>query len=139
MKFKPDPMGQPRNGLVIYLLVIAVMSGLGFLSGTPTAGSIEAELPPLARYAWGAMLTVGAAGALTGMFWPGDPRTGLLVKRFGFVSLVFAALVYGTVLWASAGVRAFLVWGSVYGFAMACAERAWRVDQMIKRVIQETP
>lgn len=139
MKLKPDPMGQPRNGLVIYLLVVAVMSGTGFLFGTPTAGSIESELPPLARYVWGAMLTVGSACALIGMFWPGDPRTGLLVKRFGFVCLVFAALIYGTVLWLNAGVSGFLVWGSVYGFAAACAERAWRVEQMIKRVIQETP
>lgn len=131
-------MGTERNPLQVYLLIIAFISGTGFLVGTPTAGSIEAALPPLARYVWGFMLTIGSGSALAGMFWQGDPRTGLVVKRFGFVSLALAAVIYGTVLVAHVGVGGFLVWGSVYGFSVACGERAWKVNRMILKVIRET-
>lgn len=135
---KPDPMGEARNPLQVYLLTVALISGIGFLLGTATSGSIQDQLTPLARYGWGLMLTIGSASALGGMFWQGDPRNGLLVKRFGFVGLTGASVIYGASLIVSAGLEGFLVAFSVFGFALACGERAWRINQVIAKVVRRT-
>lgn len=131
---KPDPIGEARNPLAVYLLLLALISGVGLLLGTPTAGSIEATLPVWASKTWGGFLTVGGGCVLAGMYWPGDPRTGLVVKRFGFLALIVASSIYALVLLLAIGINAFLVAGIVLGFGVACTLQYLRVNRRIMKI-----
>ena len=61
---KPDPLGYPRHGLVVYLLALCVLSGVTLLFGRPAAGSLEAALDPQIVVGWAFLLTLGATFAL---------------------------------------------------------------------------
>ena len=137
MKLKPDPLGIPRDPLAIYLLCIAAFSGVSNLLGFTTSGSIDSELPPFARHMWGAMLLLGSGSVLAGMFWQGDRRTGLVVKRFGFASLFFASLIWTVVLIMSAW-NAATVAGLTVGFAAACAYRWHQVNRAIGAIVEKS-
>jgi hypothetical protein len=134
-RLKPDPIGDPRNPLAVYLLTLALLSGALIVSGVP---SDDVELPGHARLAWGCVLTFGSLNALTGMFWQGDPRTGLMLKRVGFLSLVIAAVVYAVALGLLFGGVAFLSSAILLGFAWACALQYRRVNGVIRRIIRLT-
>lgn len=135
---KADPLGEPRNPLAIYLLGLTFLSGLGTTFGVPSSGSIEAELPVYLARAWGVMLTFGSLSTLCGIFWQGDVRTGLVLKRVGMFSLMVAAFVYGTVLIVAGGLQAAYVAGIIYGFGAACAMQFRKINRRIRAIIQET-
>lgn len=132
---KTDPLGGPRHPLVVYLLALAVVSGLGILLGGRTAGSIQDSLAPLPRYTWAAILTIGSATTLAGMFWPGDQRTGLLLKRFGYLALAIASFVYSIVVMVTIGSGATLFGGTLIGFGAACGLMVRRIDRVVKATI----
>lgn len=135
MEFKPDPLGIPRHALVVYLLSLCVLSGLANLFGEPTAGSVDAQLMPAVRMAWSGILTSGSAAALAGMYWQGDPRTGLLLKRFGYLGLTIAAAAYALVLVALVGQAALFVGLIIAGFAVACGWAWGQVNRAIKATL----
>lgn len=136
---KPDPLGYPRHGLVVYLLGLCVLSGVTLLFGEPAAGSLEAALDREVVAAWAALLTLGAATALVGMFWPGDIRTGLVAKRLGYAGLTFASAIYALVIIGSFQREATLVGGVLLGFAFAAAHTWRRVNQRIRQILDESP
>lgn len=133
---KADPLGEPRNPLAIYLLTLTLISGVGTAVGVPTSGSIEAELPLHLARAWGLMLFGGSSACLLGIFWLGDVRTGLLLKRVGMLTLTVAALVYGTVLLFAAQMDAALIAGIIYGFGVATAIQFVKVNRRIRKIIE---
>jgi hypothetical protein len=132
---KADPLGTPRHPLVVYLLALAVISGLGILLGGRTTGSIQDTLDPLARNTWAVILTLGSSTTLAGMFWPGDQRTGLLLKRFGYLALAIASFVYAIVVITVIGSGATLFGGTLVGFGVACALMVRRIDRIVKATI----
>lgn len=136
---KADPLGEPRNPLAIYLLVLCFISGLGILVGVSTSGSIESALPEYLAQVWGFMLAFGSSVSLAGMFWQGDPRTGLLVKRVGMLSLSIAAFIYAVVIVVAAGAAGAFVAGIVAGFSVATFAQFLRINRRIHRIIQATP
>lgn len=133
---KADPLGEPRNPLAIYLLILTLISGLGTAFGVPSSGSIESELPEYLARAWGIILFFGSAATLLGIFWQGDVRTGLVLKRVGTFTLTVASLVYGTVLLVAAQMDAALAAGMVYGFSAACALQFLKINRRIQAIIQ---
>lgn len=135
MELKPDPIGLPRHPLVIYLLALTFLSGLANLLGEPTAESVETQLHPDIRLMWNVILTLGATTALAGMFWPGDPRTGLLLKRFGYMALSIAALAYALVLILLVGQGALFVGLIIGGFSVACGYATRQVNQAIRATL----
>lgn len=135
-RLKPDPLGEPRNPFQVYLLALATISGVAQLIGQTTTRSVESELPYTSQVAWAIMLVIGSTTALAGMYWQGDRRTGLVLKRLGFVSLASASIIYGTILLVGFGLGASLVALTVYGFAAVCCERAWQVHRYIRGQIR---
>lgn len=133
---KADPLGEPRNPLAIYLLALCCVSGISLLAGVSTSGSIESELPAAVARIWGTMLTTGAGATLLGMFWQGDRRTGLLIKRGGLLTLSIAAFIYALVLILAAGMEAAFVVGLVLGFAVATMIQFLRINRRIHQIIQ---
>lgn len=135
---KPDPLGYPRHGLVVYLLLLCTLSGIRLLFGAPAAGSIEEALDRQVVIGWATLLTLGAGCALAGMFWPGDVRTGLLVKRLGYAALTFAATIYALVIFATFAREALLIGGILLGFAYACFHTWRRVNQRIREILDRS-
>jgi hypothetical protein len=131
---KPDPIGYPRHGLVVYLLCLCILSGTTLLIGEPAAGSLEEALDPSVVIAWAVLLTFGAGASLTGMFWPGDVRTGLVVKRLGYAALTFAPMIYALVLFGTFQRGATLVGGILLGFAYACFHTWRRINTRIAEI-----
>lgn len=138
-RLQPDPLGIPRNPFQVYLLCLAIAAGIPLLFGVPTAGSLEASLPRFQVVIWGLMLVLGSSTTLVGMYWPGHPASGLLIKRTGLVSVGSAAFVYTSVLVLYFGVRAGLVIVYTLGFAVACFVQAHYINRHIKAVIKATP
>lgn len=133
---KADPLGETRNPLAVYLLGLCFISGLSLLVGVPTSGSIESELPLYLARTWGLMLTFGSAASLCGMFWQGDRRTGLLIKRVGMLSLSVAAFVYAAVVLFAAGLKGGFVAGIILGFGLACSIQFARINRRVHRIIR---
>lgn len=136
MTLKPDPTGTPRHPLVVYLLSLALVSGVAQALGRTTARSVEDGLPPSVRLTWALILAGGSGLALAGMFWQGDPRTGLVLKRSGYLALASAAAIYSLVLLGTIGLAAALIGLTVAGFAAACAVAAWRIDRLIRLIVR---
>ena len=136
---KADPLGDPRNPLAVYLLCLCLLSGSMILSGQDASKSIEDSLPKVLVYVWGGTLVFGALCALIGMYWQGDPRTGLVTKRIGYMTLAVAGAIYSIVLWWSFGLAATFPAGIVLGFSAASGIQYRRVNRRIKKIIEATP
>lgn len=139
-KLRPDPMGEERNPFQVYLLCLAIFSGMTVLiSDVPnSAGSIEAFLTGWEEALWGALLVGGSILSLAGMYWPWDPRDGLLMKRFGFTTLSVPLVIYAIALVARFGFAALSLSLVIAGFAVASFIQARRVNKRVKHVIEKT-
>jgi hypothetical protein len=112
------------------------MTGIASLgSGEATSGAI-ATMDPWAQLLWGMLIFVGSMDVLLGMFWQGDARTGLILKRLGFIMLVVPCVIFGIAVVASAGSGGITVALSLWGFAVACHLRARTVHKHIKAIIR---
>jgi hypothetical protein len=132
---KPDPLGQPRNPLAIYLLLLAFFSGLTAMAGVAPP-SIESELPPSVGFAWALMLTMGAGAMLAGVYWPGTIQTGLSLKKIGSFALSVAAMIYAVVLLVAFGFAAFFNAGIILGFGVACYLHYRTVSKRVQEIVQ---
>lgn len=137
MKFKPDPMGLPRNPFQVYLMAVAIFSGGSILirDVPATAGTAEAYLEGWSLVLWAVLLVVGGTLTLAGMYWQWDVRDALLAKRLGLVMLSLPVGCYGLILAFTVGTRAGSVVAVLLGFAAAGSVQAWRVHQHIKQVM----
>lgn len=138
MLFKPDPLGVPRNPLAIYLLLLACVSGFGMMVGTTTAGAVERSVPAVVALLWGTILFAGSAVTLLGMFWPGDIRAGLLLKRTGMFSVGIAAVVYGVIVGTAVGVEGLFAAGTIIGFGLACFAQFHIINRRIHEIVHLT-
>lgn len=136
MRIKPDPIGEPRNPLAVFLLALSLLSGLLIVVGVPSAGSIESQLPHWAAYTWGLVLTGGSSLVLAGMYWQGDPRTGLLMKRCGFLALVVASVVYASTLILFIGLGATFASALVVGYGFACGLQYRKINRVVRHTIR---
>jgi hypothetical protein len=135
---KGDPLGVPRNPLAIYLLLLAAVSGLGTVVGITTSGVVEDNTPTAAALAWGTILCLGSTATLVGMFWQGDDRTGLVLKRSGMFSVAAAAFMYGGILALGIGTAGLFAGGVVIGFGLACAVQFHLINKRIHAIIKLT-
>jgi hypothetical protein len=136
LALKPDPLGHPRNPLAVYLLCLCFVSGLVTLFGPSASGALESALHTWVVHVWGAALVHGSGATLTGMYWPGDVRTGLLMKRMGMFSLMVAATMYSVVIVGTIGTGGILTGGIVFGFAVACAVQYKVINERIRAIIR---
>lgn len=139
---QPDPLGMPRNPFHVFLIVITLLNGLALVFGVSTSLTLERELVSLLERCYGFLLAVGAAGVLAGMYWPGDPRDGLLAKRVGYVGLCVASLIYAYATVQRFGLSGALLGSVCLAFAAICGWYAWQIGKIVKGAItdhQEAP
>ena len=132
---RPDPLGEPRNPLAIFLLCLCLLSGLLMLGGVTTAKSVEAALPAVVARVWGTMLSFGSASTLVGMYWQGSIQAGLLAKRVGMFSLTVASLIYAIIIIVAFGLAGLLSSGIILGFSFACAVQYRRLNRRVTAII----
>jgi hypothetical protein len=137
-KLKPDPLGVPRNPLAVYLLLLCFVSGVGMVTGNTTARAVEDGVDPLVAFTWGMILLLGSAATLLGMYWPGDIRAGLLMKRTGMFCVGVAAVIYGFVVGISVGTGGLLAGGTIVGFGVACFAQFNIINHRIQSIIHIT-
>jgi hypothetical protein len=126
---QPRPAGDP-NPFEEFILGVCVLQGCSVLAGAvpPTMGT---ALEPGLLLVWAALMILGGVLSIAGLYWPGDPITGVEVKRVGFVAAGTASLTYGVAL-ALAGPQAFVAAFLSLAFALACARRFIQVTRKIK-------
>lgn len=135
---KPDPMGEPRNPFQVFLLLVSLLNGTASLFGSYGAGSVAQYASNINLFIWGFLLFIGSLATLMGMYWLGDKRDGLLVKRMGLVALASPTLIYGIILLMSSDGHARYAGMIMMGFTLAAAIQAHRVNSHIKAIIQLT-
>lgn len=124
------PTGE-ANPFEVYLLVACVLVGFLIFGAEARPQSITSLLPPLLRIVWAIMLCVGGALALIGLYWPGDPFTGVEIKRIGLYSVGIGALAWGTAA-AFYGPIGRPTAISNIAFALACATRLVQISRRIR-------
>jgi hypothetical protein len=135
---KPDPLGVPRNPFAVYVLVLALISGVTQAVGVTASQSIESALPNYVSQSWGGMLAFGSGITLVGMYWPGAVATGLLHKRIGMLALMVACFVYSAVVLFHYGFGRFFPAGTIFGFGCAAFVQYRAIDRRVKAIIHAT-
>lgn len=93
-----DRPAGPANPYEAWIFAACILSGLATLARIARPSAIEEAVPPAFRLAWAGLLTAGAGAALLGLYWPGNPFTGVYLKRAGIIALAGALLAYGAAL-----------------------------------------
>jgi hypothetical protein len=138
-----DPLGMPRNPFHVFLIIITFLNGLALVFGLSTSLTLQRELISLLERGYGLLLAAGAFGVLVGMFWPGDPRDGLLAKRAGYVALATASMIYAYGTVARFGVQGVLLGSLCVAFGSICIWYVRIINKIVRAAIgdseEETP
>lgn len=94
---RPEPASRhPIDPRALFVLVMALVSGLPLFFGVIEPGSIDEALPTWAVLAWAAALVVGAATSLTGMSM--QTLLGVILEGVGSIAVGAATVFYGAVI-----------------------------------------
>lgn len=130
-----DPMGQTINNFHVFLFVVAAVNGLFLTAGVETSGAIQETLNSWQVRVYGFMLALGGLSVVAGIYWPKDPRDGLLLKRFGYTALGIVTAVYGgAVIVVSGSVKGGLAGSIAMVFGFLCLDQMLRINARIKLV-----
>jgi hypothetical protein len=125
-------MGDP-NPFEAYMFAACVLQGFAVLVGAARPTSIEQAVPLALRVVWAGLLLIGGAAVLAGLYWPGNPLTGVEIKRPGLVAVGGATLAYGVAL-VPFGAAGMVVAIANVSFAIACAVRVRQVTRRVRAV-----
>jgi hypothetical protein len=128
MPYRTDASMAGRHPFEIFTLILGLVSGLPRLLGvTPAPNSITSLLPPVLVLAWSAVLVIGCATALTGVWWR-NRAIGLILEQLGLAFVGVACIVYSGVALISLGPNASIPISIVGAFGVSCLVR-WRQIQ----------
>lgn len=140
MTARPDPRDPPKrrarptgdpNPFEGFLLGVCAIQGWSVLVGTSTPTSIQASLGPGLRFAWAFLLLTGGIAAVSGLYWPGNPITGVEIKRVGLVATGTATLAYGVALLLLGPIGLNVALAN-FAFSIACFTRTIQVTRRIR-------
>lgn len=134
MHLKPDPMGEPRNPLAIYLLGLAVLSGFITAFGPSASDAVGRAVSESMQRLWGVLLVLGPGATLVGIYWQGQIRDGLLIKRWGMLATALAAAMFSGVVLGTLGVGGILTGGIIAGFGVACVWQWRRIEKRVRAI-----
>lgn len=128
---KERPAG-PANPFEAFMLSLCLLQGLLVLTGAARPTSMMEALPHPVRLTWAALLFCGGTLAVSGLYWPLDPFTGVEVKRVGMIAAGFGTLAYGVALLLSYGPPGLLAATSNFAFTAACLTRVVQVTRGLR-------
>jgi hypothetical protein len=117
------------NPFEVYLLGACVVQGYAVLSHVAEPHSLQDLLPPWLRIMWGALLLIGGALSVGGLYWL-DPFTGIEVKRVGLVCAGGGTFAYGLAL-VALGPTGFVAAATCIAFTIACVVRVKQVSRAL--------
>lgn len=91
------PAGE-ANSYEAWVFAVCVLAGAATLTKLAQPSSLDAAVAPWLRVLWAVSMTVGGGAALAGLWWPGNPFTGVYVKRAGILAMTGPLLAYGVAL-----------------------------------------
>ena len=115
----------PTDPRAVFVLALAVVSGLPLILGVAEPGTMQALLPKWAVILWGVALVVGSGMTLAGM--SRQTIDGIITEQVGSVATGFATLIYGTGLILVGGWEATVPAAFIFGFGLSCF---WRWGQL---------
>lgn len=131
-----DPLHAGRHPFQTFLLALCVVSGVPLVFGENTASSIAALLPHWMGASWGISLSLGAAIALAGSYWPRrNYATALTLERVGLVIVGPAAVVYALVILIYGGMGGATAALITLAFGASAIKRARDIGKVIHRAI----
>lgn len=122
-----------RNPFEVFMLAWAVYVGAALTLGAPPPGSVQALLPHWMVTAWYTLLCIGGLVGLAGV-WMGDPIRSLLVERAAMMIICPAGLLYGVVLFVTAGSAAAVAGGITIAFSLAALGRLIRISVRLRLI-----
>jgi hypothetical protein len=130
VKGKHRPTGE-ANPFEVCMLLACTVSGTSVLVGIAQPRSVSDALTPVLLKVWAVLMAAGGLSSLMGLFWPGDPFTGVEVKRVGLIAVGSGCLIYGcaATLLGSAG---FAVATVNLLLAAACLYRTFQVSKRLR-------
>ena len=134
-----DPLTAGRHPFQVYLLSLALVSGIVQLIGSEPPSTLEDNLPETVVLIWSWMLVIGAFLGLSGSLWrKRSYATGLTVERIGLFATGVSAIIYGGFI-LTLGVPGIVAGAITAGFGWACLIRARHIGQIFKRALDPNP
>jgi predicted MFS family arabinose efflux permease len=125
-----DRPAGPPNPFESFLLGVCVVQGAAAVIGFSQPAAFEGSFPPWVHRAWGVILLLGGVAAVVGLYWPGDPVDGVLIKRVGLVALAGVTIAYG-IAGLATPTRLFVGATFNLAFGIACIIRIRQVTAAI--------
>lgn len=122
----------PADPRAVFILLLSVFSGLTTLLIDAGPGTLEALIPKWGVILWGALLLVGSAVTLTGMWF--DSINGIILEQVGSVTVGVTTLFYSILALVTVGPTAGQPIGIILAWGLSCLIR-WLQLQMLLRKI----
>lgn len=134
-KLRVDRPAGPANPFEAWCFGVSILAGV--LATTPYATPVSLDYATWSGFqvVWGSIHAIAATTALFGLYWPGNPITGIYVKRAGMVGLGGTLAAYSVALLTVAGAAGVVVGIELVGLSVACFVRSWQVTWIARRTI----
>lgn len=93
-----DRPAGPANPYEAWVFAVSVVVGVATLVRLAQPTSLDSTINPWLRVSWALLMGCGGSLALAGLYWPGNPFTGVYIKRAGILAMAGALLTYGAAL-----------------------------------------
>lgn len=130
--FKPAAR-YPADPRAVFILALSVFTGVTTLALNAGPDSLEALLPTWVVIVWGALLTLGSATTLVGMFL--QSVNGIIIEQVGSVMVAATTLFYSLIAFATIGIDALSVVGIIFAWGLSCGLRWFQLQSLINNEI----
>ena len=125
----------PADPRAVFVLAFSVFVGVIALAIKAQPGTLREAMPDWGVYAWGALLVLGSAIALIGMWI--QSVNGIITEQVGSAMVSVAALFYSILMVIIAGDQALVSAGIVFAWGIACALRYFQLQILIDVAYRE--
>lgn len=130
MIFKPAAR-YPADPRAVFILALSVFTGITALALKAAPESLDAVLPRWGVMAWGVLLVLGSALALTGMIF--QTLNGILSEQIGSVMVAATTLFYSAIAFYFVGFNALQNVGIILAWGLACGLRWFQLQALINQ------
>lgn len=99
--FRTPAARYPADPRVIFILIACMVSGIAFIAGGATPGTVESKLDKGWIIVWGLMIGLGGLVTLAGTV--RLDVTGIVWEQVGSLALFGGTLVYAVAVWSTVG------------------------------------
>jgi len=113
----------------VFVLVLAVVSGLPLLIAHVAPGTVEAIMPLWGVILWGWSLVLGSIVTLVAM--TRQNTNGIIAEQVGSIIVGFSTVIYGACIALVGGAEASLAASITIGFGFSCFYRWLQLQSLL--------